>query len=110
MITDTLSHAEKYYDMHPALEKAFIFLRENNLSKLLEGRNEIKGDKLFCLISRGQGKTRDEAKLEAHRKYIDIQYIISGTDEIGWKLTAECKDIDTAYSQENDIEFFKDKA
>ncbi len=109
MIIDKLSRAEKYYSMHPAFEKAFTFLRENDLSKLSVGRHEIDGDKMFCLISEGQGKTRDEAKLEAHRKYIDIQYIISGTDEMGWKPTAECTNIETEYSEENDIGFFSDK-
>ena len=109
MIVDKLSQAEKYYDMHSGFEKAFTFLRENDLSKLAVGRHEIDGDRLFCLISQGPGKTRDEAKLEAHRKYIDIQYVISGTDEMGWKPTAECTNIETEYSEGNDIEFFKDK-
>lgn len=109
MIMDRLSRAEKYYDMHPAFKKAFKFLLESDLSKLSLGRNDIDGDKLFCLMSRGPGRTRNEAKLEAHRKYIDIQYIISGTDEMGWKPTIACTEIDTNYSEDNDIEFFKDK-
>jgi biofilm protein TabA len=86
MITDQLSRAEKYYDMHPAFKKAFKFLLESDLSKLPLGRNDIDGDKMFCLVSQGPGRTRNEAKLEAHRKYIDIHYIA-----------------------DNDIEFFKDK-
>jgi biofilm protein TabA len=108
MITDKLNQSEKYYDMHSAFKKAFTFLRENDLSKLAVGRHEIDGDKLFCLISQGTGKTRTEAKLEAHRKYIDIQYIISGTDEMGWKPIAKCINIDTEYSEATDIVFFKD--
>jgi|WetSurMetagenome_2_1015567.scaffolds.fasta_scaffold195935_1 biofilm protein TabA len=109
MIIGKLSQAEKYYDMHSAFQKAFTFLRENDLSKLDVGRHEIDGDKMFCLISQGPGKKQNEAKLEAHRKYIDIQYIISGTDEMGWKPTAECTNIETEYSEEKDIEFFSDK-
>jgi biofilm protein TabA len=109
MITDQLSRAEKYYDMHPAFKKAFKYLLETDLSKLPLGRNDIDGDKMFCVVSRGPRRRRNEAKLEAHRKYIDIHYTISGIDEIGWKPTAACREVDTNYNEDNDIEFFKDQ-
>ena len=67
------------------------------------------GDSLFCIISKGPGRSRAEAKLEAHRKYIDIQYVIAGTDEMGLKPITACKLTDTGYDAEKDIEFFKDQ-
>ncbi len=109
IIIDKLQRAEDYYDMHPAFEKAFAFLRQNALAELPTGRNEIDGDRMFCLVSKGPGRSRTEAKLEAHRKYIDIQYTIAGTDEIGWKSTAACTLPDTSYDADKDIEFFKDE-
>src|SRR4030042_2055902 len=108
-IINKLQHAERYYNVHPAFEKAFAFLRQEGLAELPAGRHEIDGDRLFCMISKGPSRSRSEAKLEAHRKYIDIQYVIAGTDEMGWKPTADCKLTDTAYNAEKDIEFFKDK-
>ncbi|RPH92172.1 MAG: DUF386 domain-containing protein, partial [Calditrichaeota bacterium] len=53
-------------------------------------------------------KERSAARLEAHRKYIDIQYIISGADEMGWKAVKECQNIDAAYDEGKDIEFYRD--
>jgi YhcH/YjgK/YiaL family protein len=108
IITDSLERAEDYYDMHPAFEKAFAFLRQNSLAELPVGRHEIDGDRLFCMICEDHGRSRTEAKLEAHRKYIDIQYIIGGTDEMGSKPTADCTLVDAGYDTEKDIEFFKD--
>ena len=108
IILDKLQDAENYYDMHPSFEKAFTFLRQDGLAELAAERYEIDGDRLFCMISKGPGRSRDEAKLEAHRKYIDIQYVIAGTDEMGWKPTADCKSIDTEYDAEKDIEFYND--
>ena len=108
IIIDRLARAERYYDMHPAFEKAFTFLRRDDLAELVAKRYEIDGERLFCMISKGPGRTRNEAKLEAHRKYIDIQYVIAGTDEMGWKPTADCKSIDTAYDADKDIMFFND--
>lgn len=109
MILDRLDQAEKYFEMHPAFEKAFAFLRQDAPSDMSAERHEINGDRMFCIISKGPGKTREEARLEAHRKYIDIQYIIAGTDEMGWKPTVACETIETSYNADNDIEFFKDK-
>jgi len=109
IIINKLQHAERYFNVHPAFEKAFAFLRQDGLAELAADRYEIDGDRLFCMISKGPGRSRSEAKLEAHRKYIDIQYVIAGTDEMGWKPTADCKLIDTSYDAEKDIEFFKDQ-
>ncbi len=109
IITDKLNNAERYYAMHPAFEKAFAFLRRVDLAELPAERHEIDGDRLFCIISKGPGRSRAEAKLEAHRKYIDIQYVIAGTDEMGFKPAAECKMIDTSYDTDKDIGFFKDR-
>ena len=109
IIINKLQHAERYFNMHPAFEKAFEFLRQDNLAGLAADRYEIDGDRLFCMISKGPGRSRAEAKLEAHRKYIDIQYVIAGMDEMGWKPTADCKVIDTEYDPDKDIMFFKDQ-
>ena len=109
IIINKLQHAERYFRMHPAFEKAFAFLRQDGLAELPADRYEIDGEKLFCMISKGPGRSRDEAKLEAHRKYIDIQYVIAGTDDMGWKPTADCKSIDTEYDADKDIMFFKDQ-
>ena len=109
VIFDRLERAERYYHMHPAFEKAFAFLRQNALAELPIGRHEIDGDRMFCLISKGPGRSRAEAKLEAHRKYIDIQYVIAGTDEMGFRSTAACTLSDVAYNADKDIEFFKDE-
>ncbi len=109
IITDSLEHAEDYYHLHRAFEIAFAFLRENALAELPTGRHEIDGDNLFCIIGKDPGRTRAEAKLEAHRKYIDIQYVMAGTDEMGVRPAADCELVDTDYDAEKDIEFFKDE-
>ena len=109
IIINKLQHAERYYNVHPAFEKAFAFIRQDGLAELPADRYEIDGDHLFCMISKGPGRSRAEAKLEAHRKYIDIQYVIAGTDEMGFKPTADCKLTDTSYDADKDIEFFKDQ-
>ena len=108
IIIDRLERAEGYYHLHPAFERAFAFLRQNALADLPIGRHEIDNDRMFCIISKGPGRSRVEAKLEAHRKYIDIQYVIAGKDEMGWRPTAACTLSDVSYDADKDIEFFRD--
>ena len=110
MIVATLDQAQTYETEHPAFVKAFNFLRQDSLAELAPGRYEINGDSVFCIISNDSGKTRQEARLEAHRKYIDIQYVISGHEEMGWRPITECSDINTPYDAEKDIMFFNDAA
>ena len=109
IIMDQLEHAEKYYPMHPAFAKAFAFLQQKSLSELPLGRHEIDGDRMFCLINEAPGSKREGVKLEAHRKYIDIQYVIAGVDEMGWKPTSVCTLPDTSYNAEKDFELFQDQ-
>ena len=109
MIVDQLENAEKYFDLQPAFEKAFKFLRQENLAELELKKYELDGDRLFCSIDKVQGRSRDEAKLEAHKKYIDIQYVIAGDEEMGWKQTSTCKQIAQQYDSKKDIGFFNDE-
>ena len=109
MIIDRLEFAQRYCDLHPGFERAFAFLNRNDLADLPVGRHDIDGDRLFCTISKGPGRARDDAKLEAHRQYIDIQYVIAGAEEMGWKPTARCTVVDTPYDAEKDIGFFADE-
>lgn len=109
MIMDSLDKAEKYFNLHPAFKNVFTFLREKNLSELSLGRHDIDGDRLFCKIEKRPGRTRTESRLEAHRKYIDIQYVITGNDEMGWKPVSDCKIIDMPYDEKEDVMIFKDE-
>ena len=109
MMTDQLANAQKYYKLHPDFERAFSFLTKDDLADLPVGKYEIDGDRLFAIIQKENGKSKSEAVLEAHRKYIDIQYVVSGTDEMGWRPTSACKSIESPYSEAEDIGFFKDE-
>lgn len=109
MIYDTLKNANKYYEMHPNFEKAFNYLKQESLADIPDGKYEIDGDRIFAMIQKGMGQSKAEARLESHRKYIDIQYVISGTDEMGWRPTSDCKSVETPYNESEDIGFFNDE-
>lgn len=108
MILDTLANAETYMGFNPGFEKAFAFLRRAGLSTLDAGKYPIDGDDVFALVQKNPGKLTKDAHLEAHRNYIDIQFLIDGDEQTGWKLRDECKEVLQPYNVERDIEFFSD--
>lgn len=108
MILDTLAQADRYLALHPDFARAFAFLRGTDLRALEPGRHTIEGERLFAIVEACSGRTRGEAKLECHRRYIDIQLVLEGVDEMGWKPTADCTDPATDYDAARDIRFFND--
>jgi YhcH/YjgK/YiaL family protein len=108
MILDRLENADLYAKLHPAFAKAFAFLRSDKVTSLEPGRHELDGDRLFVLLATTPGRGHAGAKLEAHRKYIDIQYVVRGTDEIGWRPTKQCLEVESAYNDERDVAFWHD--
>ena len=107
MILDRLSNADRYVTLHPLFEQAFRALRVADLRSAPDGKQAVDGDNLFLMIARSAGKGRAGAKLEAHRRYIDIQYCLEGTDRIGWKPTDGCKE-ETPYDADSDLAFYRD--
>lgn len=110
MILDRMDTARRYEPLHPGFRAAFDFLTASNLAALPVGRHEIEGDHVFALISRGPMAGRQAARLEFHRRYIDIQFIVEGTEEAGWRPTGQCAKVASAYDEQRDIGFFGDPA
>lgn len=108
MIIDSITGLERYANQHPGFEKAFKFLRSKNVGSLITGRHEIDGDNVFALVSEENGKPLDQAKLEVHDSYIDIQVLISGSETMGWKDRARCDVGNSKYDDAKDIAFYDD--
>ncbi|MBN1342547.1 MAG: YhcH/YjgK/YiaL family protein [Phycisphaerae bacterium] len=108
MILDRLELIERYTSLCPGFVKAVAFLRQSDLAGLPLGRHEVDGDRVYALACKDPARSRDQAKLEAHRKYIDIQVVLSGTDEIGWRSLGACTRPEGEYSAEKDVGFFLD--
>ena len=108
MIIDTLASCQKYLALNPGFAEAFHFLKNQPLSPELDQRLAINGDLIHATYMRRPGKTRETAKMEAHRRYIDIQFLLSGDEEIGWKPTPECTMPEEEFNPERDVQFFQD--
>jgi len=108
MILSALSQSDRYATLHPLFPRAFEYIRDTDLLALAPGRYPVVGEQLFVIAESVPGRTRAEAQLECHRKYIDIQLVLEGVDEMGWKALADCVEPVSDYSAEKDIRFFRD--
>src|SRR5262245_7996093 len=116
MIYDTLQNASLYAvpgTLGSRIAKAFDFLRRPDLATVERGRHDIDGDNVFALVQDYETKPREQGKWEAHRKYIDVQYVVSGDECIGYanlgtlKITKDYDDKDDYLLAEGSGDFIR---
>ncbi|MDB6119448.1 MAG: hypothetical protein JWO08_3229 [Verrucomicrobiaceae bacterium] len=106
MVHDTLANAGRYEALSPRFATAFAYLRTVDGTQPL-GRFDIDGDNCFALVQTYATKPVETAKFEAHRKYIDIQFLYSGRETILWAPLADMKEETMAYNPEKEAALFK---
>lgn len=106
MILDTLSLWRRYAALHPRFPRAFSFL-EHVTAATDVGRHEIEGDDLFALVQRYDTRPAAGMQFEAHRRYIDIQFIARGREVIHWSPLAALTEVTLAYDPAKDAALFK---
>jgi len=84
MVIDTLENSKRYEALHPLFKTAFEFLKRPCIDSVPVGRTELEGSKLFALVQEYETKPANEGKIEAHRQYIDIQFILEGEEFMGY--------------------------
>lgn len=113
MIIDNLNSASMYYNLSPRIAAALEWLKKTDLSKLELGRHDIQGDDCYALVQEYETKKLSEDSYwEAHKKYIDVQYIVSGSELMGYaniESLAEIADYDSSKDKltlDGDGDFF----
>ncbi len=81
MIIDKISEAKKYFSVHPSFEKAFKALEAID-DNTPNDRIGVDGDNIFINLSDYTNKNVDDCLFESHKKYIDIQFVLKGSEII----------------------------
>jgi YhcH/YjgK/YiaL family protein len=105
MIVTDLEHLPQQINFSGAIQKSIAFLRDPGSAGLPTGRVDIGGKAVYALIQAYDTLPQTpEIKFEAHRQYIDIQYIISGEEVMGW-AALEAVPAMTPYDAEKDVSY-----
>lgn len=104
MIKNSLKYTKNYYNLSNKIKLALEYLEKNDLKVFDNGRYDILGDDVYVNVQDYTSKPKTQGKWEAHKKYIDIQFMIKGTERIG---VGEIDNYQTteAYDESKDLEF-----
>lgn len=97
--------AISYFKHKERWDKAFKFLKDSDLANMELKRYDIDGDLVYAPLSEYLTKNEEDARYESHRKYIDLQYVVSGKELIGLAPASEQLEILEPYSDTKDIMF-----
>lgn len=83
MILDSIVNLRQYESLFPGICAAADFL-ENLSDQIPVGKHQIIGDRVYAMVQRYETKPKESLLWECHNKYLDIQYIHSGSESILW--------------------------
>ena len=91
MVFDHIDNAIRFQGLGPGFNEAMEFLRTHDLASIECGRHDILGDALFAIVQDYTTKPIEEGFWEAHRRYIDVQYVVNGQELIGFSPISRMK-------------------
>jgi YhcH/YjgK/YiaL family protein len=91
MIIDNIKNAALYFGARERISAGLRWLQTQDPAKLAAGRHELDGTNLFVTVSEYETKPKNQGKWEAHKRYFDIQYLISGREAIGYAQLEACR-------------------
>lgn len=104
MVIDKIENLEKYASLNPLFTQAIEFLKSTDLNAHEIGKVKLQGDDLVVNFAQARPKTKEEAKLETHNRFIDIQIPLDGVEVMGYTPRADLPEAE--YNAEKDITFY----
>ena len=100
MILDQLVHWRRYAPLSPHFAKAFAYLEQP--APRAPGRQEIDGEDVYAIVVHHLTTPIADRLFEAHRRYLDIHYVTSGTEALYWTPLASLTEIKKPYDEAAD--------
>jgi len=99
---DKVQFAQQYHLNKALWDKAFAYLKQTNLQTLANGRYTIDGDNVYAIVTEAPTKDYDKTAFESHRKYIDLQYVITGEENMA-KAPLSSVTVSKPYNESTDL-------
>ncbi|MBA9028454.1 MULTISPECIES: YhcH/YjgK/YiaL family protein [Bacillaceae] len=101
MIVDHITNYDLYKGSNERIDKAFAFIKSMNFDELIPKTYEVEGEELFFNVLEYETTNVENRFWESHKKYIDIHYLLEGTEFIGYEQFERMR-IKENYNEEND--------
>ncbi|PKF50137.1 N-acetylneuraminate anomerase [Enterovibrio nigricans] len=103
MILGHITQPDTYSYLPDAFRRSLAFLAETDMVALSTGRHDIDGDNIYVNVMAFDTQPANEKLAEVHKEYIDIQFLISGEERIGFALANGNNPIAKEYDGESDF-------
>ena len=111
MIFGHIDNVDKEGVLYPEIiKKGLAYLRDTDFSKMEDGKHKVDGDSMVAILSEYSPDVRENRKAETHNKHIDIQYIVSGEEIMGFASLSDGTENADGYLSEKDATFYKSVA
>ncbi len=105
MLVSSIKNYKNILKFFPQLDIVFNYMLKNINNKTMDGKYNITKS-IYAVVQTCDPKPKKEQVLEKHKKYIDLQYVISGKEKIGWKFFDKTFKTLKRYNTKKDIAFY----
>lgn len=104
MILGHIEDKNLRHNLPESIWNAFDFIRNNDLSKLEDGKYIIDGDLLFVNVMTVDTVSNDSKSCEVHQNYADIQILIEGEELMEFSTSSINSNSVTEYDEKTDFQ------
>ncbi|MBN1181735.1 MAG: YhcH/YjgK/YiaL family protein [Bacteroidales bacterium] len=104
MVIDKFENYKLYSNLSDKISRAFDFIMENDFNTMQPGKYFIDNEEIYAMVQEYDTKDLADCKLEGHYKYIDIQYMIKGSENIG--VASLKNQVPTEKNEDKDYVFY----
>ncbi len=110
MIIDRIENAPLYFGLGERFEKALRALMEEYAGEVpAPGKRVVlEENNLYYSVSLNNNKTPDDDYYEAHVKFADIQFVLDGSEYMGWANIRDLRPRES-YKADADIAWYSGK-
>ena len=106
MILDAIENAANYLHLGEGIAKALTYIQDNDLACVQPGRYELDNDRLVMIVFDYKNTNTNDYKLEGHRRYIDLQYWVAGSEIMGHDIL-KSQPVLVPYNEKADYAFYQ---
>ena len=104
MIVDKIENIDTYKELSANIKRTINYIKATDFTKMKLGKHEID-EYIFALVNKYETQENSLNILEAHKKYIDFQYILQGREIIEHEFLNNQR-IHKEYNEENDYSLY----
>ncbi len=106
MIFSSINARDEFNEYPEVIQKVIQYLRAHNFENMETGVYEIEGKDIYAQVFDAETEPLKDRKPESHKEYLDVQYLVSGEEKLGFTPLKDSYEIDE-YIEDRDLIFYK---